>query len=131
MFSFWPQSTMRGVRMQAEQSMVGKVLSSLAMTPPMVVCFSTMVTLRPGVGQVESGLDAGHPAADDEDVLVDLDLVGEEGLEPAGLGHGHLEDVPGLLGGHRHVGVDPGAVLADVGHLEQVGVEAALRRRSA
>ena len=47
MFSFWPQSTMRGVRMQAEQSMVGKVLSSLAMTPPMVVCFSTMVTLSP------------------------------------------------------------------------------------
>ena len=47
MFSCWAQSTMRGVRMQAEQSMVGKVLSSLAMTPPMVVSFSTMVTLRP------------------------------------------------------------------------------------
>ena len=47
MFSCCAQSTMRGVRMQAEQSMVGKVLSSLAMVPPMVVSFSTMVTLRP------------------------------------------------------------------------------------
>ena len=114
---------MRGVRMQAEQSMVGKVLSSLAMTPPMVRLLLDDGDLETGVGQVESGLDAGHPAADDEDVLVDLHLVGPERLELPGLGHGHLDDLPGLLGGHRHVGVDPGAVLADVGHLEEVGVE--------
>ena len=82
--------------------------------------------LEPGVGQVEGRLDAGHPAADDQDVLVDLHLGGVEGLELPGLGHGHAHDVPGLLGGHGDVGVDPGAVLADVGHLEQVGVEAAL-----
>ena len=47
MFSCCAASTMRGVRMQAEQSMVGKVLSRRAMVPPMVVSRSTMVTLRP------------------------------------------------------------------------------------
>ena len=87
--------------------------------------------LEAGVGDVEGGLDAGHPAADDEDVLVDLHLVRIERLELAGLGHRHLDDLPRLLGGHRHVGVDPGAVLPDVGHLEEVGVEAAPCRRSA
>ncbi len=82
--------------------------------------------LETGVGQIECRLDAGHPAADDEDVLVDVDLVRIEGLEQAGLGHRHLDDVPGLLGRDGHVGVDPGAVLPDVGHLEEVGVEAAV-----
>ncbi len=82
--------------------------------------------LEAGVGQVERGLDAGDSAADDQDVLVDLHLVGVERLELARLGHGHLDDVPGLVGGRGDVGVDPGAVLADVGHLEEVGVEAPL-----
>ena len=82
--------------------------------------------LEPGVGQVESSLDARHPPADDQDVLVDLDLGGVEGLELPGLGHSHAHDIPGLLGGHGDVGVYPRAMLADVGHLEQVGVEAAL-----
>ena len=43
-FSFWAASTILGVRIQAEQSRVGKVLSSWAMRPPMVGDFSTMST---------------------------------------------------------------------------------------
>jgi len=37
-----PTSTSLGERMQAEQSLVGNVLSSWAMTPPMLIPFSTM-----------------------------------------------------------------------------------------
>jgi len=36
-----PTSTSLGERIQAEQSLVGKVLSSWAMTPPMLMSFST------------------------------------------------------------------------------------------
>ncbi len=86
--------------------------------------------LEARVGQVEGRLDAGHPAADHQHVLVDADLVGVERLHLAHLGHGHLDDVVGLLGGLRVLVVDPGAVLADVGHLEEVGVEPRRRRRN-
>ena len=47
MFGCLATSTIFGVRMQAEQSSVGNVLSSMAMWPPMVACFSTMTTLKP------------------------------------------------------------------------------------
>ena len=40
-------STIFGVRMQAEQSNVGKVLSSWAILPPILGCFSTISTLYP------------------------------------------------------------------------------------
>ena len=46
-FSFCAASTIFGVRMQAAQSRVGKVLSSWAMLPPMVGFFSTMSTSKP------------------------------------------------------------------------------------
>ena len=46
-FSFCAQSTIFGVRMQAAQSRVGKVLSIWVILPPMVGCFSTMSTSKP------------------------------------------------------------------------------------
>ena len=42
-----PTSTSFGDNIQAEQSFVGKVLSSCAMTPPMLIPFSTRYTFIP------------------------------------------------------------------------------------
>src|SRR6185369_4218989 len=75
------------------------------------------------VGDVEGGLDAGDAAADDEspfgdrygdrlELLVHLDPLDEHG-----------DDFGGLGGGFFLVFVDPGAVFADVGHLDEVGVQ--------
>ncbi len=44
MLGWLPVSDILGVQMHAEQSMVGKVLSSLGILPPMVASRSTMVT---------------------------------------------------------------------------------------
>ena len=76
-----------------------------------------------GVGDVEGRLDAGDAAADDQRPLGHRDgdvgeLVGL--LHPR---HHHLHDVDGLGRRLGAVLVHPGAVLADVGHLAQVGVE--------
>src|SRR6185369_6834520 len=78
----------------------------------------------PAVGNVEGGLDAGDAAADDEgpfgdrygdrlELFVHLDPLEEHG-----------DDFGGFLGGLFFVFVDPGAVFADVGHLDEVGVQA-------
>src|SRR4030042_2692628 len=47
MFGFLESSTILGASMHIAQSPVGKVLSSCAMTPPMLGCFSTRYTLNP------------------------------------------------------------------------------------
>ena len=47
MFSCRPTSTSFGAMMHIEQSLVGKVLSSWAMAPPMVGLLSTRYTLKP------------------------------------------------------------------------------------
>ena len=49
--------------MHMEQSLVGKVLSSCVMAPPMDGLFSTMWTLKP-LSEVHGGLDPGDAAAD-------------------------------------------------------------------
>ena len=57
-----------GDSMHIEQSLVGKVLSSCAILPPMVGAFSTRIDLEARRGEIERGLDAADPAADDHDV---------------------------------------------------------------
>ena len=47
MLGWLPTSDILGVHMQAEQSMVGKVLSNLGILPPMVGSRSTRVTAYP------------------------------------------------------------------------------------
>ena len=76
------------------------------------------------VGDIQCGLDAGDAAADDQGPLGDR--YGDGGqdavlLDP--LDH-HADDLDRLDGGFFLVLVDPGAVLADVGHLAQEGVQA-------
>ena len=57
-----------------EQSLVGKVLSSCAMVPPMAGELSSRCTLKPGVGQVQRGLDAGDTGAHHQHRANDLVL---------------------------------------------------------
>jgi hypothetical protein len=38
--------------------------------------------------------------------------------------HGSADQVSGLPGSRRHVGMYPGAILPDVGHLQEVGIQA-------
>ena len=54
-----------GVRMQAAQSSVGKVLSNMAMCPPIDGFALDEDHLLAGVGQGQGGLDPGDAAADD------------------------------------------------------------------
>ncbi len=71
--------------------------------------------------------DAGEPPADDQDRVVDAELAGFQGLEEFGLGDRHADQVLRLLG--RLLGlvhVDPGILVPDVGHLEEVAVQARL-----
>ncbi len=113
-----------GVRMQAAQSSVGKVLSNIAMWPPMRRLALDEDDLFAGVGQGQGRLDAGDAAADDHrprrnphelplQGLVSGDAA--DGAGQVGLG---LHQRGGLVGGH------PGDLLADVGHLHQEAVQA-------
>ena len=70
---------------------------------------------------------AGDAAADDERPLVDGQVKLLEGLELAGPGYGHPDDVMGLFCGlFLFFRVDPGVVLPDIGHLVVVLVDACL-----
>ncbi len=84
-----------------------------------------------GGRQLESRLDAGDAAAHDQNVVVDRHLDGLERLverQPMDLG---AEDALGLGGGGHRVDGHPRTVLADVGHLQQIRIEAAVRGRLA
>ena len=77
-----------------------------------------------GVGQLERGLQAGDAAADDQRGRVDLHVHRLQRLLLLdALGRG-VDQRLGLGRGGRLVGAHPGAVLADVGHLAEVGVQA-------
>ena len=85
------------------------------------------VGLIPLVGQGQGRRDAGQTAADDEGRVIDAQLAGLQGLEELRLGDGHAHEVLGLLGGCLGlVHVHPGGLVADVGHFEEVAVEAGL-----
>src|SRR5450756_78734 len=78
------------------------------------------------VGDVERRLDAGDAAADYEGALGDGDADALQRLVVLDLLDDGAGDVDGLFGGLAAVLVDPAAVLADVGHLAHVLVEAGL-----
>ena len=119
-------STILGVRMQAAQSSVGKVLSYWAIRPADGGGALDEGHLVAGIRDVQRRLDPGDPAADHQRPLGDRNLGLGERLVAADLGDGHPGEVDGLGGGRVLVVVDPGAVLADVGHLRHVRVEARL-----
>jgi len=68
-----------------------------------------------------------HPAADDQQAGIDIELQFGQRFGLAGVGHRHPHQPPGLLGGHRRVvGVDPAALVADIGHIEEIFVDPGL-----
>ncbi|VTR65461.1 hypothetical protein DESC_320058 [Desulfosarcina cetonica] len=76
------------------------------------------------VGQVQGGLDAGHATADHQGTLGHGQVRLTQRTQSADPCHGHLDQVPGLFRGRsRIVHVHPAALLAQVGHLQEVGIE--------
>ena len=68
MFGCRPTSTSLGASIHMEQSLVGKVLSSWAIWPPMLGAFLNQVDLEAGGGEIERGLNTADPSADNHDV---------------------------------------------------------------
>ena len=108
---------MRGVRMHCEQSSVGKVSESWLMWPPIDGVLLDQHDLVAAVGDVERRLDAGDAAADDQGALGHRDADRLQRLVVLDLLDDGAGDVDRLGGRLAAVVVDPGAVLADVGHL--------------
>ena len=84
----------------------------------------------PHLGQRQRRRHACHAAADDQRRVGERDVDLVERLEQLGTGDGHADEVPGL--GRRLlwlVAVHQGALVADVGHLEQVRVQSGLSER--
>mgnify|MGYP005624780881 CR=1 FL=1 len=71
-----PTSTSLGERIHMEQSLVGKVLSSLAITPPMAGDFSTRCTKKPEFARSKA---ACMPAIPPPTIATDP-LTGGEGI---------------------------------------------------
>ena len=75
--------------------------------------------------QGQGGGHARDPATDDQGLFVDPHGEVGQRLQQPGLGHRHVHQVPALGRGRlRLVLMHPGALVADVGHLEEILVEA-------
>ena len=98
-FSFCAQSTILGVRIQAAQSSVGKVLSSWVIFPPMVGLLLHDIHLETRVRDIQGGLDAGDTAADDQRPLDNRAFARRQGRVQMHLGNGGLAEDNGLFGG--------------------------------
>ncbi len=84
------------------------------------------------VGQGQGRRHPGHAAADDQGIVIQRQRPLGQRLDQPRLGHRHPHQSLGLLGGLLGlVHVDPGALVADVGHLEEVRVQAGLAERVA
>ena len=84
------------------------------------------------LGQGQGAGHAGDAAADHQGGLVDRQRELLQGLQLGRPRHRHADDVLGLLRGVcLLLGVDPGAVLADVRHVEEVLVDARFAQRVA
>ncbi len=77
-------------------------------------------------GEIEGGVHTGDSSAHDQSPLVDGDDLAMERLQPYGTGDGHADQILGLFcGKFRIIGMDPGVLVPDIGHLEQISVQAA------
>ncbi len=76
------------------------------------------------VGDVQRRLDARHSAADHQRAPRHRNADGLERAVVPHLGHRQADQVDGLRGGLVAVVMHPSAMLADVGHFDQVGIQA-------
>ena len=63
-----PTSTSLGASIHMEQSLVGKVLSSWAIWPPMARRFFNQVNLKTRSGKIKRGLNTADPSTDNHDI---------------------------------------------------------------
>ena len=89
------------------------------------------VDVDAGLGDVECGLDAGHAAAHDQRRLGHRHALRKERVVPGYAFHGCGDQVDRLFCGQCVGRVRPGDMLAYVGHLEQVGIEARVGQQGA
>ncbi len=76
------------------------------------------------IRQVQSRGHAADPAAHHQRGFVHRNAEVIQGLQKTGLSHRHAHQVHALLGGRlRFVLMDPGTLVADVGHLEEIFVQ--------
>ena len=83
------------------------------------------------VSDVQGGLDAGDPAADDQCFASHGNLDRFQGSIVADFGRGDPDQIHRLGRGAGPFGMDPRAVFADVRHLDQVRIQARMLRRFA
>ena len=92
---------------------------------PQAVLSFHQVHLITLVGQGQGGGHAADPAADHQGPLVDAHRDVLQGLEQAGFGHAHVHQVLAFRRGPiRFILVHPGALVANIGHLKEILVEA-------
>ncbi len=71
------------------------------------------------IGQTQRRIHAGHTAANDQAPLDNRNLLFFKGMQGVGPGHGHTHKILGLFGGRLFgIGMDPGILVADVGHFK-------------
>ena len=124
MFGWSLTAVILGVRMQAAQSSVGKVLSNIAMWPPIDGSRSTRITSLPASARVSA---ASMPAMPPPTTIARGTIRTNcrcKRLVPGHAADGRGQVGLGLLQGLLLVLGDPGDLLADVGHLHQEAVQA-------
>ena len=89
------------------------------------------IDVIPGVGQLQRGGDAGDASAHHQRVRVDLHGPRLQGRMMSDATHRALDQGLGLLRGRGAVVCGPGIMLADVGHLEHVGIQPRALARAA
>ncbi len=83
------------------------------------------VDLMSLVGYGQGAGHAGDASSHHQGRLVDRQIKFLQRLQMAGPGHRHADDILGLLGGlFLFFGVDPGAMLPDIGHIEEILIDA-------
>ena len=122
-------STIFGVRIQAAQSRVGKVLSSWDILPPIVGRLLHDIYLVAGICDVQRSLNTGDTAADYQGALGYAAFARAAGARSGcTLATAARAEDDGLFGSLFLILVNPGALLTDVCDFHHVGVQAGVCR---
>ena len=92
---------------------------------PQLIRSLHQVDLTPLIGYAQGGFHSGHAAAHHKGRFGDGNRDMVKWFDMGRFGHGHAHQVFGFLRGFvRVVHVHPGVLVADIGHFEQVFVQA-------
>ena len=100
--------------------------------PAKLILLFHQIGIKALARQSQGSGHARQPAADDQGGLFHLDRLPVERLQQPSLGQRHPHQIFGFLGGPLWlVHVHPGTLVADIGHLKQVGIESGFGQRIA